>query len=135
MKFATHPLRVVALAIACGLGASTAALAVDNPSTPGIHTYRTALTQTYGSPYPVTGSLELADDGNGILHGYYRPDDNGSLVPVSGGRDGSHVWIDFGATARFKIDGHFDGQKIVGGVVDGAPVGQLEFIATPDVTR
>ncbi len=135
MKFATHTLRVIALAIAGCFGVSTAALAVDYPSTPGIHTYRTALTETYGSQYPVTGSLEIADDGNGFLHGYYRPDDNGNLIPVTGGRDGSRVWMDFGANGRFRVDGHYDGQQIKASVIEGARTGQLQFVATPDVTR
>ena len=134
MKFLTPALRVIAVAVACCLGVSTAALAVENPNA-GIHTYRTALTEIHGPSYPITGSLELADDGNGILHGYYRPDDNGDLIPVTGGRDGSNVWIDFGEAGHFKVNGHFDGQKIEASVTDGAPAGQLEFVATPDVAR
>lgn len=123
-------LSAIALAVACMLGTPAATLAVQS-SGPVTQTYSTALTQTYGSPYPVTGSLQLIDDGNGILHGYYRPDDNGQFVPVTGGVDGSRIWIDFGSNARLKINGHLEGQKIVGSSVNGADAGQLQFVATP----
>ena len=130
MNFVTRLSSVAALAIACGL-AAVPALAVENPGASDL-TYRTALTQIYGSQYPVTGSLELANDGNGILHGYYRPDDNQDLIPVTGGISGSHVWIDIGSAGQYRIDGHLDGQKIVGSVTSGAAPGELEFVATPE---
>lgn len=134
MTFALSALRSFALISACCLATSAAVLAVESPTT-GTHTYRTSLTELYGSPYPVTGSLELTDDGSGILHGYYRPDDNGSLIPVSGGSDGSHVWMDFGAAGRLKIDGRFDGAQIVGSAVEPSKQDPLKFVATPDGVR
>lgn len=124
-------LRSLALILACCLATSTAVLAVESPVS-GTHTYRTALTELYGSPYPVTGSLELTDNGSGILHGYYRPDDNGSLIPVTGGRDGAHVWMDFGEAGRIKVDGRFDGTQIVGSALEPSKQDPLKFVATPD---
>jgi hypothetical protein len=58
--------------------------------------YTTAITEVYGSPYPLTGRLDLELFSDGTLRGYYHTSYYKLYVPVAGGRDGNYIWFDIG---------------------------------------
>ena len=58
------------------------------------------------TPQP-TGDVELDFSESGIVNGFFRAYDSGSFVPVTGGVDGTRIWLDIGSNST--ID-HFDGQ-------------------------
>src|SRR5581483_7679450 len=92
--------RVAACAGLLALGALPIAgqAATAEPST----TYTTALTQTYGSLAPYTGSLKLTVGSDGIVRGYYFPADySASYIPVTGGRTGDRIWFDIGNDGQY----------------------------------
>jgi hypothetical protein len=72
----------------------------DNASsgTPAEYHYQTAITQVYGSQYPIAGHLDLQLFPNGIVRGYYHNAYQKSFIQVTGGRDGSYLWFDIGPT-------------------------------------
>jgi hypothetical protein len=61
------------------------------------------------------GSLELHVAPNGIVSGYYRPDDNPRFISVTGGVSGNQLWLDIGTFARrpVRFSGTFNNGKIV----------------------
>jgi hypothetical protein len=61
--------------------------------------YTTAITQVYGSTYPLTGRLDLEIFPDGTLRGYYHTSYYKLYVPVAGGRDGNYIWFDIGPTS------------------------------------
>lgn len=58
--------------------------------------YETAITQVYGSKYPLTGRLNLEIFPDGHLRGFYHTTFYKLNIPVAGGRDGSYIWFDIG---------------------------------------
>ena len=58
------------------------------------------------TPQP-TGDVELDFGKSGIVSGYFRANDSGTFVLVTGGVDGSRIWLDIGSNAT--VD-HFDGE-------------------------
>ncbi len=63
---------------------------------PAMMYYKTAITEVYGSPYPLTGRLDIQIFPDGTLHGYYHTTYYKLYVPVIGGRDGNYIWFDIG---------------------------------------
>jgi hypothetical protein len=61
--------------------------------------YTTAITQVYGSEYPLTGRLDLEVFPDGTLRGYYHTTFNKLYIPVAGGRDGNYIWFDIGPSS------------------------------------
>jgi hypothetical protein len=61
--------------------------------------YTTAITQPYGSPYPLTGKLDLQLFPDGTLRGYYHTSFYKLYIPVAGGRDGNYIWFDIGPSS------------------------------------
>lgn len=61
--------------------------------------YSTAITAVYGSPYPLTGRLDLQLFPDGTLRGYYHTSYYKLYIPVAGGRDGNYIWFDIGPTS------------------------------------
>ena len=71
--------------------------------------------------YPVTGSLHIRTSKDGIVSGFYRTDDNISqFIPVSGGINGSHVFLLIGANDPTRITGTYENGSIVGTAITGA---------------
>jgi hypothetical protein len=75
------------------MGFATTSIASAQPT--GLQ-FETAITQVYGSQYPITGRLEISNNPDGTLHGYYHTSYNKLYVPVVGGRDGNYIWFDIG---------------------------------------
>jgi hypothetical protein len=87
-------LRVLSgIALACTV-APTAALAQATD----LH-YTTAITEVYGSPYPLTGRLDLQIFPTGTVRGYYHTSFYKLYIPVAGGRDGNYIWFDIGPSS------------------------------------
>ena len=61
--------------------------------------YTTAITQVYGSAYPLTGRLDLQIFPSGNLRGYYHTSYYKLYIPVAGGRDGNYIWFDIGPSS------------------------------------
>jgi hypothetical protein len=61
--------------------------------------FNTAITQVYGSPYPLTGKLDLQIFGDGHIRGYYHTSFYKLFIPVVGGRDSDYVWLDIGPSS------------------------------------
>jgi hypothetical protein len=66
---------------------------------PTMSYYTTAITQPYGSPYPLTGRLDLELFADGTLRGYYHTSFYKLYIPVAGGRDGNYIWFDIGPSS------------------------------------
>jgi hypothetical protein len=66
--------------------------------TNGSH-YSTAITQVYGSTYPLTGRLDLQLMPDGTVRGYYHTTYNKLYIQVAGGRDGNYIWFDIGPSS------------------------------------
>lgn len=58
--------------------------------------FTTAITEVYGSPYPLTGRLDIELFSDGTLRGYYHTAYYKLFIPVAGGRDGNYIWFDIG---------------------------------------
>jgi hypothetical protein len=61
--------------------------------------YETAITEVYGSQYPITGKLDLEIFSDGTLRGYYHTSYYKLYIPVAGGRDGNYIWFDIGPSS------------------------------------
>ncbi len=80
--------------------------------------------------YPVSGSLQIRTSKDGIVSGFYRTDDNISqFIPVSGGINGSNVFLLIGATHPTRVTGTYENGTIVGTAVTAAN-GVYKFAAT-----
>lgn len=102
--------------------------ATAEPST----TYTTALTQTYGSLAPYTGSLKITVGSDGIVRGYYFPADySASYIPVTGGRTGDRIWFDIGNDGQYHVIAHVSNGQITGTAFTPDNV-QYTFVAKPD---
>jgi hypothetical protein len=61
--------------------------------------YTTAITEVYGSTYPLTGRLDIEIFPSGTLRGYYHTTYDKLYIPVAGGRDGNYIWFDIGPSS------------------------------------
>ena len=61
--------------------------------------FTTAITEVYGSQYPLTGRLDLEIFSDGTLRGYYHTSYYKLYIPVAGGRDGNYIWFDIGPSS------------------------------------
>jgi hypothetical protein len=61
--------------------------------------YTTAITEVYGSQYPLTGRLDLEIFPSGTLRGYYHTTYDKLFIQVAGGRDGNYIWFDIGPSS------------------------------------
>lgn len=83
---------VSCVALGC-MGLATTSIASAQPTN---LQFTTAITQVYGSTYPITGRLDITNNSDGTLHGYYHTLDYKLYIPVVGGRDGNYIWFDIG---------------------------------------
>jgi hypothetical protein len=82
--------------------------------------YTTAITQVYGSQYPITGRLDLELFPGGHLRGYYHTSYYKLFIPVVGGRDGDYIWLDIGPSSiDLGLDAGPNGKLHVVGTMNG----------------
>jgi len=99
----------------------------QTPAATNMH-FTTAITQVYGSQYPITGRLDLEVFPGGHLRGYYHTSYNKLYIPVVGGRDGDYIWFDIGpSTVDLGLGAGPDGKLHVVGTLnaDGSFRGQV----------
>jgi hypothetical protein len=107
--------------------------------------FKTAITQVYGSQYPITGRLDLQVFPAGNLRGYYHTSYEKLYIPVVGGRDGNYIWFDIGPSTldlglgagpqgklhvvgSLNADGSFSGQVYPeNAAVNSGFAGQVQF--------
>jgi hypothetical protein len=106
------------IAVAC-MGLVALPYAASAQATPEELHFATAITEPYGSQYPLTGHLDLEIFPSGTLRGYYHTTFYKLYVPVAGGRDGNYIWFDIGPSS---ID--------LG--LGAGPQGKLHVVATMD---
>ena len=117
----------MALVGATLLGTPNAASAQATGSATQLH-YTTAITQVYGSQYPISGKLDLELFPAGNIRGYYHTSFYKLYIPVVGGRDGSYMWLDIGPSSiDLGLDAGPEGKLHVVGTVnsDGSFRGQV----------
>jgi hypothetical protein len=81
--------------------------------------FTTAITQVYGSQYPLTGRLDLEVFPGGTVRGYYHTSYYKLNVPVVGGKDGDYIWLDIGpSTVDLGLGAGPQGKLHVVGAMD-----------------
>ncbi len=109
-------MRFLPAVLICLLAASTSlpasAVPASAPLVSGDYHLRTAITEIYGSQYPVSGDLDLHITPDGLVSGFYHPAFVRSFVPIVGGLSGNRIWFDIaGGTfqtqtiARMRVTG------------------------------
>jgi hypothetical protein len=120
---------LVFAALSMGLPAVSQA-ATAQSTLPVQATYQTSLQSIYGSPSPWTGTLKLTVNPDGIIQGYYHPDDDMiAFVPVTGGRNGDQVWLDIGRKGHLRVSGTLQNGAITGGAFDERTHETFKFTA------
>lgn len=119
----------VALALAGAPAISNGATAYNTNETLHVD-YNTSIAPLFGFGYPWSGKLQLTITPDGIINGYYRPDDNQAFIPVTGGRDGQNVWLEIGQMGRLHVTGTLQRGRIVGTAFDERTNDQYKFNAT-----
>jgi hypothetical protein len=92
--------------------------------------YDIAIWNVLTHDYPVTGTMDLTYHGDGTVRGYYHPAGLPSFVPITGGRQGDHIWLTIGTQGRWTLDGNFRDGKITGSANNGGMT-PYSFVATP----
>ncbi|HVA27158.1 MAG TPA: hypothetical protein VNF68_03210 [Candidatus Baltobacteraceae bacterium] len=90
-------------------------------------TYRTTIVRRFDS-YGSNGTLKLWFPANGYVRGTYTADDGGFPSTVTGGRDGSKIWLDFQALGGLHIEGTFENGAIHG--LGTKRIGRAVFVFT-----
>lgn len=93
--------RTAILALVAAFSAALPLNASAQDTTAGAPTqlhFSTAVTQVYGSQYPIAGHLDLELFPSGIVRGYYHNAFQKAFIQVVGGRDGNYIWFDIGPT-------------------------------------
>ncbi len=94
--------------------------------------YTVALTEFYGPAVPYVGSLDLTFETDGVVLGSYQPASVRSFVPVNGGLDGTHIWLDIGRSGAMHVTATIDRDgRIHGEAWDDGSNKQYKFVATP----
>jgi hypothetical protein len=86
----------IALGSIALLATPSLASAQQSQQQPAPQYFTTAITSVYGSPYPITGRLDIQIFPGGHLRGYYHTTYNKLYIDVVGGRDGNYIWMDIG---------------------------------------
>jgi len=102
-----------------GLTSTASAQSAQSPESTNLH-FTTAITQAYGSEYPITGRLDIQIFPAGNLRGYYHTTHEKYYIPVVGGRDGNYIWFDIGpSTVDLGLGAGPDGKLHVVGNLGG----------------
>ncbi len=118
---------VSSTALVCLAAAALTSTASAQTTTTDMH-FTTAITQVYGSQYPITGRLDIQIFPAGNLRGYYHTSYYKLYIPVVGGRDGNYIWFDIGpSTVDLGLGAGPDGKLHVVGTLgtDGSFRGQV----------
>ncbi|HEY6326864.1 MAG TPA: hypothetical protein VIW73_10180 [Candidatus Cybelea sp.] len=118
---------VSSTALVCLAAAALSSTASAQTTSTDMH-FTTAITQVYGSQYPITGRLDIQIFPAGNLRGYYHTSYNKLYIPVVGGRDGTYIWFDIGpSTVDLGLGAGPDGRLHVVGTLgtDGSFRGQV----------
>jgi hypothetical protein len=86
---------VSSTALVCLAWAALTSTGSAQTTAPNMH-FTTKITEVYGSPYPITGRLDIQIFPAGNLRGYYHTSYYKLFIPVVGGRDGNYIWFDIG---------------------------------------
>lgn len=113
------PLHTLSLLAVCAIGLTTFGVAHVNGA--AISRYNITIWNPITQAYPVTGSMDLRFHSDGVVDGYYHPAGLPSFIPITGGRNGDHIWLTLGRGGAWQLNGHFDGQKITGSAVNEDP--------------
>jgi hypothetical protein len=89
----------------------------------------TQLIPQRGSGY-YGGTLKLTITPDGIVSGFFRPDDGMVFHTVTGGLNGDRIWLDIGYNGDLHITGTLNGDRIVGGTYIGDHL--FDFKAAPE---
>lgn len=82
------------------------------------------------------GSLQLRISSDGIVSGYYRPNDNARFVSVTGGLTGDRLWLEIGSmsTRGWRFSGTLkDGELVAssnGLLLDGGRLTGIDLTST-----
>jgi opacity protein-like surface antigen len=109
------PFLVAALAAGLGLSAASAAFAATATTPVPLTEQHLSLNSTFAPDYGVgvyEGTLTLDISSDGIVSGYYRPNDE-EYRQVVGGVTGDQIWLDIGYMGRLHITGKLDNGRIV----------------------
>jgi hypothetical protein len=112
--------KLYALSLIAVFAFGLAACGVARADTPATH-YNVSIWNSLTHAYPVAGSMDLRFHADGIVDGYYHPAGLPSFVPITGGRDGDHIWLTIGNSGGWQLNGSFRDGKIVGTAVDESP--------------
>jgi len=118
--------------------ASVAPVAANATAANRTYDIRTRIVEQAPSVGEYDGLLQLRVSADGIVSGYYRPDDNPRFVPVTGGVSGGRFWIDIGtfATRPLHFSGTFSAGQIDaqanGFIVDDGRLTGLNLIGKPE---
>lgn len=97
-------------------------------------TYHTAYTQTHPIPSAgeVTGRMRLTFTADGIVSGTYQEEYGARISTVTGGVDGTKIWLSFGIQGRHQFNGviNKDG-SITGTLSNWHGPRQYRFSAVP----
>jgi hypothetical protein len=75
------------------------------------------------------GTLDLTIARNGIINGTYRPEFGARFIPVIGGRQADHVWLEFGFSGRPRVEATIATSGAISGTTFGS--NPLTFEAQP----
>ena len=75
------------------------------------------------------GTLDLTIARNGMINGTYHPEFGARFVPVVGGRQGDHVWLEFGFSGRPRVEATIASSGAISGTTFGR--NPLTFEANP----
>jgi hypothetical protein len=96
--------------------------------------YRTAYRQVapMSSAGEYAGHMTLRFYSSGIVNGTYRDESAGSIHTVTGGLNGTKIWLSLGNRGQRNVNGTIEKGGLIRGMLTGrrGPV-QYEFTATP----
>ena len=116
----------VIIAAAAALALAVPAVAFAQPSS-GQVTYKIAMEETTPMSLPgnYQGTLKLTVGSDGIVQGWYFPDDTAPAISVTGSEKKGEYWLTFGE-GNFQIDASAQS--------DGKLVGSAERVLPPTST-
>lgn len=120
---ATAAFAALIVAAALPLAASAASTTVTQPQH---YAFQTELTDRY-HPGAYVGTLALTIYPDGIVNGTYRPDD-GSIHPVTGGVDGTSIWLDVGSLRNLHLTGTLRSGVLRMAAATGATVYEFDSV-------
>lgn len=125
------------LAIATLVTGFTTPFVADAASAQRSYTIATRIVERPPSVGEFDGALTLNVSADGIVSGYYRPDDNARFISVAGGVTGERLWLEIGALSpnSMRFTGTFRNGRIEASstspLLDNGRITSLELTGTP----